>query len=158
MSIQVKTAQNGMPYLEDLNEFIFTTRNKKFDYYDELNLGLKIIQDVYMNSKSINSYNIAIKPNHTLVTSADLEIENYLIEKIKEKYPNDNFLTEENNPEGTLSDRTWIIDPIDGTSHFVKNTGFWGTQVAFYDKDKVKFAIIYLPVTNEVYYAAENKA
>ncbi len=157
MKLQVKTAQTGMPYLDDLEEFIFTTRNKKFDYGKELNYALHIIKEAYMNSKSINSYNISIKPNNTLVTDADIEIENYLINKIKEKYSNDNFLTEENNPEGKLCDRTWIIDPIDGTSHFVKNTVFWGTQLAFYDKDKIKFAIIYLPKTDELYYAAENQ-
>ena len=157
IKLQEKTAQTGMPYSDDLDDFIITKRNKNFNYGDELSFALGIIKEAYMNSKSINSYNISIKPNHTLVTDADVEIENYLINKLKERYTNDNFLTEENNPDGKLIDRTWIIDPIDGTSHFIKNTIFWGTQLAFYDKDKVKFAIIYLPKTDELYYAAENQ-
>ena len=157
MSIQVKTAQTGMPYRDDLENFISNTRNKKFTYYDELSFALNLVKDAHIFSKSITSYNISIKSNHTLVTDADTEIENYLISKIKERYINENFLTEENNPNGFLGDRTWIIDSIDGTSHYIKNSIFWGTQLAFYDKGKIKFSIIYLPKTNELYYAAENQ-
>lgn len=157
MKIMVKTAQAGMPYLEDLENFISTTRNKGFKYNQELNYAIDIIKKSYINSKFINSYNIAVKDNSTLVTDADLEIENYLINKIKEKYIEDNFLTEENNPNGKLTDRTWIIDPIDGTSHFIKNTNLWGIQLAFYDKEKVRFSIIYIPKNNELYYAVENQ-
>ena len=157
MAIQEKSAQNGMPYKDDLEEFITATRSEKFEYHEELRFALSILKSAYINTKSIKSYNISIKSNSTLVTDADIEIENYLINKIKCKYENDNFITEENNPDGKLVDRTWIIDPIDGTSHFVKNSNFWGTQLAFYDKNKVKFAIIYLPKTDEVYYAVENQ-
>lgn len=156
MKIKVKTAQAGMPYKEDLDEFISTTRNKNFEYFEELNFAMELVKKAYENSKSINSYTIALKENSTLVTDADLEIENYIVSRIKEKYLSDNFLTEENYSNRTLIDRTWIIDPIDGTTHFIKNDNFWGIQLAFYDKGKTKFSIIYLPKTNECYYAAEN--
>ena len=136
MKLQVKTAQTGMPYSDDLDDFIITKRNKSFDYSDELSFALGFIKEAYMNSKSINTYNISIKSNHTLVTDVDIEIENYLISKIKERYNNDNFLTEENNPNGKLSDRTWIIDPIDGTSHFVKTQHFGEHNLPFMIKTK----------------------
>ena len=157
MKLQVKTAQTGMPYKEDLEEFISTTRNKRFDYKQELDFAINLVKDAYYISKSITSYHISTKENNTLVTEVDIGIENFLIAQIKSKFPDDNFLTEENNPNGILKNRTWIIDPIDGTSHFVKNSPFWGIQLAFYDKDATKFSIIYLPIMDEFYYAAENQ-
>ena len=50
----------------------------------------------------------------------------------------------------------FVIDPIDGTAHFVKNDGLWGCQLAFYAENEVKFSVIYLPTQNELYYAFKN--
>ena len=79
-----------------------------------------------------------------------------MLNVIKSKFPNDHFVTEEHFPVNELYDRTWIIDPIDGTAHFVKADGFWGIQLAFYDKGEVKFSVIYLPSKNELFYGIKN--
>ena len=157
MKIKVKTAQAGMPYLEDLEEFIYTIRNNRFEYGNELSYAIKIVKEAYDIIKINKTFQISTKEDNTLVTDIDVKVEKFLINKIKKKYPNDTFLTEENYPNNPLQDRTWIIDPIDGTAHFVKELPFWGIQLCFYDKDATKFAIIYLPAINEFYYAAENQ-
>lgn len=157
MKIQVKSAQAGMPYLEDLEDFISTIRNRKFEYSNELNYAIQIVKEAYDRIKSNSRFKISTKEDNTLVTNIDIAIEKFLISKIKSMFKNDIFLTEENFPNNKLQDRTWIIDPIDGTSQFVKGTNFWGIQLAFFDKGTTKFAIIYLPKSNEFFYAAENQ-
>ena len=157
MKIKVKTAQSGMPYIEDLEEFIYTIRNNKFQYNEELSYAIKIVKEAYDIIKLNKNFQISTKEDNTLVTNVDIKVENFLIRKIREKYPNDILVTEENYPNNQLQNRTWIIDPIDGTAHFIKGLPFWGIQLCFYDKSATKFAIIYLPVTNEFYYAAENQ-
>lgn len=157
MKLQVKSAQDGMPWESDLEEFISETRNKRFNYSKELNLAIDLVKSAYGIITSTKAYNISTKSNNTLVTDVDVNVENFLIAQIKSNFPNDNFLTEENNPDGKLEDRTWVIDPIDGTAHFIKGTPFWGIQLAFYDKNKTRFSIIYLPKLDEFYYAAENQ-
>ena len=156
MKIQVKTAQEGMPYLDDLETFISNMRNKKFEYNEELNYSTSLVKEVYERFKSHSKFQITSKPDNSLVTDVDMAIENYLIKNLKSKFKNDNFVTEENYPDNKLLDRTWIIDLIDGTSHFIKKDRFWGIQLAFYDKNTTKFSIIYLPKINEFYYAAQN--
>lgn len=156
LKIQKKTAQAGMPYKEELDNFIAESRNKNFEYSEELNFAIKAVKNAYFLIKSQNNISVNTKEDNTLVTDADLSIENYLLDKIKNKYSNDNFLTEETYSHNELGDRTWVIDPIDGTSHFVNKTNFWGIQLAFYDKGNTKFSIIYLPKLNEFYYAFEN--
>ncbi len=156
MKLTKSTAQAGMPYLEDLENFIQRKRNKNFLYSEELNYALDIIKDAYDLVKYTTKYQINTKEDNSLVTNADLDIEKYLINKIKEKFPNDSFVTEEYCPDGKISNRCWIIDPIDGTAHFIKKDGLWGIQLAFYDKDDTRFSIIYLPDKKELYYAAQN--
>ncbi len=157
IKITEKTAQSGMPYLENLEEFIYTIRNNRFEYGDELSYAIKIVKKAYDIIKLNKNFQISTKSDNTLVTDVDIKVEKFLINKIKEKYPNDIFLTEENYPNNQLQNRTWIIDPIDGTAHFIKELPFWGIQLCFYDKNATKFAIIYLPVIDEFYYAAENQ-
>ena len=156
MKLTKSTAQAGMPYLEDLENYIQTKRNRKFAYHEELDLALQIMKDAYDIVRYTTQFQIHTKADHTLVTSVDLAIEEYLTSKIKEKFPNDNFVTEEFHPTGKLCDRSWVIDPIDGTAHFVKKDGLWGIQLAFYDKEDTRFSVIYLPEKKELYYAAEN--
>ncbi len=154
--IQKKTAQNGMPYKEELDSFITRYRNKNFEYETELNFAISLVKRAYFQIKSKTALNVQVKPDNTLVTTADLNTEKYLLKQISQKFPNDNFLTEETYPNNELTDRTWIIDPIDGTSHYINNSLFWGMQLAFYDKGKTKFSIIYLPKLKQFYYAFEN--
>lgn len=157
MKIKVKSAQAGMPYLEDLEEFIYTIRNDKFEYGQELLYAIKIVKEANDIIKLNKNFEISTKQDNTLVTNVDVKVEDFLINKIKEKYPNDLLVTEENYPNNKLQDRTWIIDPIDGTAHFIKGLPFWGIQLCFYDKNATKFAVIYLPEIDELYYAAENQ-
>lgn len=157
MKITQKTAQAGMPFVDDLEIFITNTRHKAFTYDEELELALQLIKEAYEQIKYNLSFKIYTKDNDTLVTDSDLAIENFLTTKIKEKFPSDNFITEENFPDNALYDRTWIIDPIDGTAHFIKKDSFWGIQLAFYDKEETRFSVIYLPEKNELYYAAKEQ-
>lgn len=155
MKIQVKSAQAGMPYKEELEKFISDKRNKNFGYSKELDFAIDIVKDAYFKIKSNRKLNISTKSDNSVVTDADITIEKYLLKIISKEFKNDNFLTEETYPNNKLLDRTWIIDPIDGTSHFVNNTPFWGIQLAFYDKERVRFSVIYLPKTEKLYYAFE---
>lgn len=156
MKLATKTAQQGMPYRDDLEEFILSKRNDKFEYSKELALALKMVKEAYYKIKYNSNLKIHSKADTTLVTDADLIIEKYLLGEITKQFPNDNFVTEENYPNNQLSDRTWVIDPIDGTAHFIKKDGLWGIQLAFFDKGSTKLSVIYLPEKDELYYAAEN--
>lgn len=157
MKLSKKSAQSGMPYYEDLENFIMTIRNKKFEYNVELNFANQLVKDAYEQIKYTNKFAIYSKSDASLVTDTDLAIEKYLLQEISKKFPNDNFVTEENYPNNKMNSRTWIIDPIDGTSHFIKKDGFWGIQLAFYDQEETQFAVIYLPEKAELYYAAKNQ-
>lgn len=93
-----------------------------------------------------------------LVTNFDYEIERYIIDKIKDTYPDFSIVSEEYNSKEDLTDNCFTIDPIDGTINFANNIPLWGIQVACIKNKKTCAAVIYLPKLNELYYADEDGA
>lgn len=96
--------------------------------------------------------------NGDLVTNFDYEIEKYIMDKIKENYPEFSIVSEEYNSKEGLTDNCFTIDSIDGTINFAHNIPLWGIQVACIRNKKTCAAVIYLPKLNELYYADENGA
>ena len=93
-----------------------------------------------------------------LVTNFDYEIEKYMIERIKEKYPGFTIVSEEFNENNKLTDNCFTIDPIDGTVNFSNGLPLWGIQVACIKNSQTIASVIYLPSLNELYYADESGA
>lgn len=155
MKIRVETAQQGMPYKEELDNFIREYNLKSRFYAEEFDLAYAGIMEAYELIKDKKITRINTKDDKSFVTESDLIVEKVLIDKIRSRFPNDNFVTEETNNQNKITNRTWVIDPIDGTTHYMKNSIFWAIQLAFVDENDVQFAIIYLPRLQEIYYASK---
>lgn len=69
------------------------------------------------------------KPDRTFVTEADLSVERAVRELLAVRRPSDGVLGEEYGTEGSGS-RQWIVDPIDGTSNFLRGVPVWGALIA----------------------------
>ncbi len=156
MKLQKKTAQAGMPTKDELDEYILEYNNESNNYKEELITAYKLILKAYNLINTDLQITVDIKNDKSFVTSSDIYIEKILINGIKDKFNKDNFVTEETYSNNTIKDRTWIIDPIDGTAHYMKQSLFWGIQLAFIDKGKTQFSIIYLPKIHELYYAIKD--
>ncbi len=52
---------------------------------------------------------------------------------------------------------TWLVDPIDGTSHFVRGLPFCTTMISLIEDDKVVLAIIYDFVQKDMYWALKGQ-
>lgn len=63
------------------------------------------------------------KPNgEGPVTNADIAIDNFIVDELRKKFPNDNIISEESyrgRDEHIIAGRTWLIDPIDGTASYI---------------------------------------
>lgn len=122
---------------------------------------LKFLIDVIKNASLLINDNLEIKAKDDkgdLVTNFDYAIENYIMERIKEKYPDFSIISEEYNNENELTSNCFTIDPIDGTINFSNDIPLWGIQVACIKNYKTCAAAIYFPKLNELYYADENGA
>jgi histidinol-phosphatase len=72
---------------------------------------------------------ITTKPDRTPVTDADQAIEQALRAALRDARPEDAVLGEEFGGEPTAG-RQWIIDPIDGTTNFLRGLPIWATLIA----------------------------
>ena len=129
------------------------------NYTREFDLAYESIEEAAnaIAKKDLIKINVRVKEDSTFVTESDLLVEKMLIDNIREQFPNDNFVTEEFNNENTIQNRTWVIDPIDGTAHYMKKSIFWGIQLAFVDNGEIQFSIIYIPKLSEMFYAIKGK-
>ncbi len=96
------------------------------------------------------------KPDGSLVTDADLQIDTFLKQRLHGAYPAYGWHSEETpDSEARLSrTRLWIVDPIDGTTAFANGGNEWCIGVALIENGAPLLSVIYRPVVDEFYWAA----
>lgn len=92
----------------------------------------------------------------TIVTQLDKDIETFVIKALKKVYPDIPFVGEECGGNRT-AERFWLMDPIDGTQHFVRGLPFCTVMLALIEKGEVVFSAIYDFVGNKMYHAQKGK-
>lgn len=101
---------------------------------------------------------ISYKAERDIVTEADLECEKFIVESIKEKFPNDLILSEENYKDTVVtSERIWVIDPIDGTVNYSRDLPFFGISIALVENKVPLIGCIYLPLFDELYWSKKGQ-
>jgi histidinol-phosphatase len=77
------------------------------------------------------------KQNRTEVTEIDRRAETMIVERLLHERPTHRAFGEEHGPQGSLdSPWQWVIDPIDGTSGFVRGIPIWATLIALVHADQ----------------------
>lgn len=113
--------------------------------------------EIYKNAN--DDLGISIKSSGVdLVTKYDKLIQDFLIEKLSALLPEASFIGEEGDDNKELTDGyCFIIDPIDGTTNFVK--GFQHSAISVgLTKDKELFiGVVMDPDLNNIYYAERGK-
>lgn len=123
----------------------------------EFQVAKKAVKYVAKHILKEGATSVKPKGEYDYSTDKDIASENYIIEAIKKSFPNDNILSEEGNCENSLKDRTWIIDPIDGTVNYMKGLPLCCIQLAFYSEGKTQFSMIYLHAEKQLFYAINGK-
>jgi myo-inositol-1(or 4)-monophosphatase len=89
---------------------------------------------------------------HSVVTDLDQKTEKFIAKKLFKLYPSIDFYGEEFGGNNK-SDKYWLVDPIDGTSHFIRGIPFCTTMIALIESGEVVFSAIHDFVRNETVYA-----
>jgi histidinol-phosphatase len=96
---------------------------------------------------------VSEKADGTEVTPVDREVEAILRERILDRFPHDGVYGEEGGDQSGTTGRRWVIDPINGTSLFVRRIPTFTVLLAVEDADGLAVGVIGSPVTDEVVYA-----
>src|SRR2546421_7522204 len=99
-----------------------------------------------------------LKSRNDWVSRADRESEAAIVSFIRAHRPNDAILGEEGgiSAEGT-SGRTWIIDPLDGTSNYLQHFPVWSVSIGLKSGDEITAGVVHEPLRN-LFFTAERGA
>lgn len=99
-----------------------------------------------------------LKSRNDWVSCADRESEAAIVSFIREHCPDDAILGEEGgiSAEGT-SGRTWIIDPLDGTSNYLQHFPVWSVSIGLKTGDEITAGVVHEPLRN-LFFTAERGA
>lgn len=89
----------------------------------------------------------------SLVTEADFASEKLIIERLENIFPDHNIFSEEKGFIEKGSDKTWYIDPLDGTSNFTRGVPLWGISIGLIDSGEPIFGAISIPALKQIAYA-----
>ena len=87
------------------------------------------------------------------VTEADKAVQDFLAERLPALVPGSEMLGEEGEHRQLDADNIWVVDPIDGTSNFIRDIGFSGISVGLMRDGKPYAGVIYNPYRDELYRA-----
>lgn len=126
------------------------------NYKAELDLLQRIVPALFQETEA-QERQISYKKRNEIVTSSDLYMEKEIIKAIQKEFPDNHFHSEEFHRDTELHDRTWLIDPIDGTSNYAHHLDMFVTQIALYDKNEIVLAYIHAPRVQKTYYAIKGE-
>jgi len=96
-----------------------------------------------------------------LVTQTDVQIQNTIINCLKDRFKDHKFIGEESmkgkGPVQLTNDPIWVIDPIDGTTNFVHGLPQCCISVAFFLNREVKIGVVFNPITDHVFSAIKGQ-
>ncbi|NMG65046.1 inositol monophosphatase [Azoarcus indigens] len=100
------------------------------------------------------------KADGTLFTEADLESQRRFSEALPQLIPGpvlgEEMTAEEQARLWSEGRRgLWCIDPIDGTTNFANGIPFFAVSIAYLVDHEPRFGVVYNPITDESFYAAQ---
>lgn len=102
-----------------------------------------------------------LKARNDWVSRADRESEEAIVRFIREHRPGDAFLGEETGSTAGSNARTWVIDPLDGTSNYLQHFPIWSVSIALRRRtgtdSETLAGVIYEPL-RDLFFTAERGA
>ena len=123
---------------------------------DDLALALALAADadlIALDRYRAQDLDVQLKPDRSEVTDGDKRIEKLVRDRLAVARPGDAILGEEFGTEGSAS-RRWVIDPIDGTSNFVRGVPIWGLLLALTIDDVPQVGVVSAPALERRWWAA----
>ena len=99
---------------------------------------------------------IEAKGRRDFVTQADRAVERFLRARLIARLPGSGFLGEE---YGGAHDTEllWIVDPIDGTTNYIRRIPYWCVSVALMEAGQLILGVIFAPTLGSLYLAESGR-
>lgn len=96
---------------------------------------------------------VTAKPDRTLVTQADKDIERRIRERILSVHPKHGLVGEEEGEEAPGAAVRWYIDPIDGTHNYIRGVPLFGTLLGVERDGEMQVGVMSNPALGQRWWA-----
>lgn len=98
---------------------------------------------------------VQLKPDRSQVTDGDTRVETMIRDHLAQARPQDAILGEEfGGGDPHAPGRQWIVDPIDGTSNFVRGVPIWGLLLSLVVDGVPQVGVVSAPALRRRWWAA----
>jgi histidinol-phosphatase len=108
----------------------------------------EVIRTYYGRSPTVRT-----KADLTPVTEADVEAEKAIRAVLERAFPSYGFYGEETGQRALDAPNLWLVDPLDGTKSFVRETPFFSTQIALMREGALVLGVSCAPLYRELAWA-----
>lgn len=108
----------------------------------------------------LDALKVETKQANDYVTQVDRAAERAIIQVLKKAYPDHSFLGEESGfQEGKAegADYQWIIDPLDGTTNFIRGIPHFAVSIACMYRGRIEHAVVFDPMRDEEFCASRGR-
>src|SRR5436190_14564793 len=117
---------------------------------DAANAAAEVIRGFYQRNVKIE-----IKADKSPVTEADVRAEETIRDILTRRFPNYGFYGEETGKSDMNAESIWLVDPIDGTRSFVRESPFFSTQIALMRGGRFVLGVSNAPAYGELAWAEQ---
>jgi len=143
-----------------LPPLLLTLNLKNLDLHKILTEAKPIIEKAgrYIQEMSLKKaqLNIEEKFKNNLVSEVDRIAEEILVEGLNVVLPEAGFYTEEETTKRSEEPLKWVIDPLDGTTNFLRGVPAYCVSVALVDGDTILIGLVYDCVLSTFYTAVKD--
>lgn len=108
----------------------------------------------------IDAINVTEKEAKDYVTEVDRAAEQIIVQAIQKAYPEHAIIGEEGTVaagKGAGAEYQWIIDPLDGTTNFIRGIPHFAISIACKYRGRVEHAVVLDPVRQEEFTASRGR-
>lgn len=126
--------------------------------YSKITSLMERCGEVMLSAQNIGGGIIKKPGDANFVTNYDIKVQDILISGLRDILPEAEFIAEESDDASVAQGKlmagySFVIDPIDGTTNFIKGFDHSAISVALCYKSDVIFGAIYNPYTHQMYTA-----
>ncbi|GIZ13676.1 inositol-phosphate phosphatase [Pseudomonas sp. NCCP-436] len=129
-----------------------------------LNIALRAARSagemIFRSIERLDVISVDEKSAKDYVTEVDKAAELMIVQAIRKAYPTHSFLGEEGGVlegSGEGADYQWIIDPLDGTTNFIRGVPHFAVSIACKYRGRLEHAVVLDPVRQEEFTASRGR-
>ncbi len=111
---------------------------------------------IIKNLDRVEFLDIEAKGPRDFVSQVDRQAEREIIDAIRQRYPHHGILAEESGVQGE-DESQWIIDPLDGTTNYLRGFPHFSVSIAFRHKQRLEMGLVYDPLRQEFFIASRGE-